>query len=353
MAKLLVINLGSTSTKIALFEDATLVKQNTLRHSSEEINAFAKILDQFSYRLHHLEAWLNHEAIRFTDIDLIVARGAILKPLPGGVYAIDKAVYEDVSQEKYGSHVSNVGILIAYHWHQTHHLPAIYLDPPSTDELHEVARLTGVKGINRRSAFHALNQKQIAKRYARENSLELNAINLIVAHLGGGISVGAHHQGKVVDVNNALDGEGPMSPERSGELPNFSVLDASLHQDIKALKKRWAGQSGLVSHLNTNSMLEALEMAKHDAYAALVIEAMVYQISKTIGAMATVLKGHVDQILITGGLAYNEAFVEDITQRVKWIAPISVYPGEDELAALAQGALRYLQGQEPLQHYRP
>lgn len=351
MAKLLVINLGSTSTKVALFEDQQVLKQHTIRHSSEDIHAFSTVLDQLPYRLNHLEAWMTQESIHFNEIDLLVARGALLKPLPGGVYAIDEAVYLDVSQEVYGSHVSNVGILIAYHWHQTHQIPAVYMDPPGTDEFHEVARLTGVKGVMRRSAFHALNQKQIAKHYAHDTHTSVEALNLIVAHLGGGISIGAHQKGWVIDVNNALDGEGPMSPERSGELPNFQVLDASLTHDIKTLKKQWAGQSGLVSHLNTNSLVEAIEMAKQDAYAALVIDAMAYQIAKTIGEMATVLKGQVDQILITGGLAYSEVFVEKIKERVTWIAPVSVYPGEDELAALAHGALRYLNQQEPLKRY--
>jgi butyrate kinase len=352
MAKLLIINLGSTSTKIALFEDTQVIKQQTLRHSSDDLKAFAQVLDQLPYRKAHLESWLNDENIQFSDIDLLVARGAIVKPLPGGVYAIDQDVYDDVSSEKYGSHVSNVGILITYQWHLSHKIPAVYVDPPSTDELQEVARITGVKGIYRRSAFHALNQKQITKRYAHDQNTKVQDLNLIVAHLGGGISVGAHQKGHVIDVTNALDGEGPLSPERSGELPNFSVLDASTQDSIQTLKKRWAGQSGLVSHLQTNNMQEALELAKSDAYAALIIDTMVYQIAKAMGAMATVLYGQVDQILITGGLAYSTEFVQKIIDRVAWIAPVSIYPGEDELAALAQGAMRYLRGQESLKKYQ-
>ena len=204
----------------------------------------------------------------------------------------------------------------------------------------------------RRTVFHALNQKQIALEYAKSIDKSINELNLIVCHLGGGISIGAHRYGQIIDVNNALDGEGPFSPERAGQLSNFIVLElVETMKDISSIRKLLAGKSGLVSHLNTNSMIDAIKMSETDEYAKKVIQAMVYQIAKQVGSMATVLKGEVNQILITGGLAYNTDFVKDIIEYVKWIAPVTVYPGEDELYALASGAVRYLRNEEQIKIY--
>ena len=351
MAKLLVLNLGSTSTKVALFDDETLIKQHTLRHSQADLAPFKTILDQKEFRQSVLETWLIQEGIQFSELDLLVARGGILKPMPGGIYQINPAVVRDAEKESYGSHVSNVGLLIAASWQNEHAKEAIFVDAPSTDEMQAVARLTGVKGIHRRSAFHALNQKQVAKHYAQSIHKAYKDINLVVAHLGGGITIGAHHKGQVIDVTNGLDGEGPMSPERSGELPNFRVLDATTHHTIEDLKRMWSGKAGLVSHFNTSDVAQLVERSNQDPEVRLVIEAMVYQIAKHIGSMATVLKGDVQQILLTGGLAYNTQLCSMIVARIAWIAPVTIYPGEDELKALALGGLRYLRQEETLKVY--
>lgn len=352
MAQILILNLGSTSSKGAIYRDLNLVKEFTLRHSTDELAPFKKILDQVDFRKKRVEAWLESEGFKLVDIDLFCLRGGLVKPIPSGIYKIDETIVEEVTQEKYGAHSSNIGLVLGHLWSLEYQKDAIFLNAPVTDELSNLARFTGLKDVKRRSVFHALNQKQIALEYAKSVNKSVNELNLVVCHLGGGISVGAHNLGKIVDVNNALDGEGPFSPERSGQLSNFMVLDlVESMKDISSIKKLLAGKSGLVSHLNTNSMIEALKMAEYDPHAAEVIQAMIYQIAKQIGAMATVLKGKVDQICITGGLAYNTKFVDQIISYVDWIAPVSVYPGEDELYALASGAVRYLNNIEMLKKY--
>lgn len=352
MAQILILNLGSTSSKGAIYHDLELVKEFTLRHSSEELAPFKKILDQVDFRKKSVETWLEAEGFKLVDIDLFCLRGGLVKPIPSGIYKINETIVEEVKEEKYGAHSSNIGLVLGYLWSIEYQKDAIFLNAPVTDELSNLARYTGLKDVKRRSVFHALNQKQIALQYANSINKPYESLNLVVCHLGGGISVGAHQYGRIVDVSNALDGEGPFSPERSGQLSNFMVLDlVESMKDIPSIKKLLAGKSGLVSHLNTNSMIEALKMAENDSYANEVIQAMVYQIAKQIGAMATVLKGKVDQICITGGLAYNTKFVEQIIEYIDWISPVSVYPGEDELYALANGAVRYLTKIEALKVY--
>jgi butyrate kinase len=352
MAQILILNLGSTSSKGAIYQDLDLIKEFTLRHSAEDLAPFKKILDQVNFRKKCVESWLITEGFNISDMDIFCLRGGLVKPIPSGIYRINETIVEEVSEEKYGAHSSNIGLVIGYLWSIEYHKEAIFLNAPVTDELSNLARFTGLKDVKRRSVFHALNQKQIALEYAKSVNKSVDELNLVVCHLGGGISVGAHSFGKIVDVNNALDGEGPFSPERSGQLSNFMVLDlVESMKDIPSIKKLLAGKSGLVSHLNTNSMIEALKMAQTDPYAREVIQAMVYQIAKQIGTMATVLKGQVDQICITGGLAYNTDFVNQIIDFVDWIAPVSVYPGEDELYALASGAVRYLTNKESLKVY--
>lgn len=352
MAQILILNLGSTSSKGAIYHDLNLIKEFTLRHSAEELAPFKKILDQVDYRKKSVESWLETEGFKLTEMDLFCLRGGLVKPIPSGIYKINETIVKEVSEEKYGAHSSNIGLVIGYLWSLEYQKDAIFLNAPVTDELSNLARFTGLKDVKRRSVLHALNQKQIALEYAKSVNKSVDELNLVVCHLGGGISVGAHYLGKIVDVSNALDGEGPFSPERSGQLSNFMVLDlVEAMKDISTIKKLLAGKSGLVSHLNTNSMIDALKMAETDAYAAEVIQAMVYQIAKQIGTMATVLKGKVDQICITGGLAYNTEFIKQIITYIDWIAPVSVYPGEDELYALASGAVRYLEKTETLKVY--
>ena len=352
MAKILILNLGSTSSKGALYHDLIEIKSFTLRHSTDDLAPYKKIIDQVDYRKKCVENWMDHEGYKMNEIDLFCLRGGLVKPIPSGIFKINESIVDDVKQERYGAHSSNVGLVIGYLWSLEYQKDAIFLNAPVTDELSDLARFTGLKGVERRSVFHALNQKQIALQYSKSINKSYDSLNLVVCHLGGGISVGAHAKGRIVDVNNALDGEGPFSPERAGQLSNFMVLDlVESIKDIPSIRKLLAGKSGLVSHLNTNSMMEAIKLAAHDEYASKVIQAMIYQIAKQVGSMASVLRGDVDQILITGGLAYNSEFVHQIIDYIKWIAPVTVFPGEDELFALASGAVRYLTGEEGLKVY--
>lgn len=352
MPKILILNLGSTSSKGALYENLVEIQSFTIRHSSEDLAPFKRIIDQVDYRKKCVEDWMINEGYKLTDIDLFCLRGGLVKPIPSGIYKINETIVEDVKLEKYGAHSSNVGLVIGYLWSLEYKKDAIFLNAPVTDELSDLARFTGLKGVERRSVLHALNQKQIALEYAHSVNRSIEELNLIVCHLGGGFSIGVHHLNRIIDVSNAIDGEGPFSPERSGQLSNFMVLDlVEKMKDINSIKKLLAGQSGLVSHLNTNSMIDALKLAETDAYAKLVVEAMIYQIAKQVGSMASVLKGKVDQILITGGLAHNAGFMNRIIEYIDWIAPVSVYPGEDELFALASGAMRYLDKIEDLKEY--
>ena len=352
MARIIVINLGSTSSKGAVYEDLKCLDEFTLRHSSEDLLPFKRIIEQVDFRQNCVEDWLKNHGYRLDEMDVFCVRGGLIKPLPSGIYEVNDEIISDVMIDKYGAHVSSVGMVIGHRWAKQYNKPAIFANAPITDELQDVARFTGLKGVQRRSLFHALNQKQIAFQYAKSIGKHVSDLNLIVCHLGGGISVGAHRFGKIVDVSNALDGEGPFSPERAGNLSNFMVLDlVEQMQDIPAIKRLLGGKSGLISHLGTNSMVDALKMAETDEYAKRVIDAMIYQITKEIGSMSAVLEGKVDQILITGGLAYNKAFVQKIMDKVDWIQAVTVYPGEDELFALASAAVRFIRGEEELHFY--
>ncbi|MEI7667740.1 MAG: butyrate kinase [Erysipelotrichaceae bacterium] len=353
MSLILVLNLGSTSTKVAIYQDLDCLLTHTIRHSSEEIAQFDQTLDQVDFRRELIEAWINQQSHKMDDIDLFCVRGGILKPIPGGIFRVTSKVIEDIHSEIYGSHVSGVGLCIGYDWSKRYNKEAIFLNSPSTDELDDVARITGIKGVFRRSGFHALNQKQMAWQFADSIHKTEKDLNLIICHLGGGISIGAHHHGRVIDVSNGLDGEGPFSPERAGALPNFEVLNLveKYQGDLKAIKKLLVGQGGLVSHFNTNNLAEVMVMTRTDPNVKLIVDAMAYQIAKEVGVMATVLKGQVDQIIITGGLAYNQDFIDLITPRIEWIASVTLYPGENELFALASGAYRYLSHSEELKEY--
>jgi butyrate kinase len=353
MFKILVMNLGSTSSKAAIFENEVMAASTTIRHSSSEIAAFHKVLDQQDFRREAIEKWMRDEHLSFETLDCICVRGGVVKPLPGGIYGVSKEVIDDILAEKYGTHVTNVGNCIGYYWGEKYNKPVIFVDAPVTDELCVLARYSGIKSVSRRSVFHALNQKQIARQYAKDIGGDASKLNLIVAHMGGGISIGAHRKGQVIDVNNALDGEGPFSPERSGGLSCFAVLDLveEFRGDSRQVRKLLVGGGGLVSYLGSNNVQQIMVQAQEDDEARRVIDAMIYQIAKEIGAMATVLEGKVDQILLTGGLAYNEYICKMLAERVDWICGVKVYPGEDELAALAMGALRYLNKEEEVQSY--
>ena len=351
---ILVINPGSTSTKIGVFENDTLLFDKTLRHPAEEIAKFATIPDQKSWRKELVEQALAENNFDMKKLTAICARGGLVKPIRGGTYATSDALLADCVAGVQGQHACNLGGLIAREIGDELGIPSFIADPPVVDEMQAIARYSGHPLIQRVSKFHALNQKAVAKRYAKEVGKKYEELNLIVCHMGGGVSVGAHVKGSVVDTQNALDGEGPFSPERSGSLPTGQLVkqcysgkytEAEMHRML-------SGRGGLVAYTGSNDMRYLLAQAEHDKKIAGVVDAFHYQIGKEIGAMAAVMHGKVDQIILTGGIAYGKETVDAISEMVSWIAPITVYPGEDELLALAQGALRVLKGEEPALEYR-
>ncbi|WP_101773713.1 butyrate kinase [Peptostreptococcus faecalis] len=352
--KILTINPGSTSTKIAVYDNDKEVFEKTLRHSSDEIGQFKNISDQFNFRKDVIEKELKDANISLGDLDCIVGRGGLLKPIKGGTYNVTPNMLDDLRKGVSGQHASNLGGIIANEFSKELNIPAYIVDPVVVDEMNAVARISGLADVERRSIFHALNQKAIARRYADEVGKKYEDLNLIVAHMGGGISVGAHEKGSVVDVANALDGEGPFSPERSGGIPvgNLVEMCYSGKYTIYDMKSKITGKGGLVSYLNTNDAREVESMINDgDEKAALVYDAMAYQVAKEIGACAVALNGKVDAILLTGGIAYSKIFTDSIVDRVKFLADVKVYPGEDEMIALALGGLRVLNGDESAQDY--
>ncbi|MBU3178211.1 butyrate kinase [Clostridium estertheticum] len=353
--KLLIINPGSTSTKIGVYEDEKEILEETLRHPSEEIDNFKSIFEQLDFRKDVILNVLKEKNFDIKTLDAIVGRGGMLKPIEGGTYIVNDAMLNDLKVGVQGQHASNLGGIIANEIAKSLNIPAYIVDPTVVDEMAAVAKLSGIPDIDRKSIFHALNQKAVAKRYAKENGKKYEEINLIVAHMGGGVTVGAHANGKVIDVNNGLDGDGPFSPERSGGLPSgdLAKMCFSGKYTLEDIKKKINGKGGFVSYLNTNDVRDALKMSQAgDKKAKLIIQAMGYQVAKEIGGCAAVLSGKVDAIILTGGIAYGEAVVNYITKRVKFIADVVVYAGEDELLALAQGAIGVLSGKEQAKIYK-
>lgn len=353
--KILAINPGSTSTKIAVFENEELLYEKTLRHSSEEIGQYAKIADQFEFRKGVIEGALKEANLKIGDLDAIVGRGGLLKPIQGGTYKVSDAMVEDLKVGVLGEHASNLGGIIAKQMGDEVSIPSFIVDPVVVDELSDVARISGVPELPRTSIFHALNQKAVGKRYAKEKNKSYEDCNIIVVHMGGGVSVGAHTGGKIVDVNNALDGDGAFSPERSGGVPAGALIKMCFSGKYTEaeVKKKITGEGGLVAYLDTNDMRDVLKAsAEGDEKAKLIYDAFIYQVSKDVGAMATVLKGNVEAIVLTGGIAYSDVVVNSIKERVSFIAPLVVYGGEDEMLALAQGALRVLNGEEEAKEYK-
>ncbi len=352
--RILTINPGSTSTKIAIFDDEKPVFEEVLRHPSEEIGKFETIFDQYEFRKNIILETLNEKGINLTKLAAVVGRGGLLKPIAGGTYRVDEKMLKDLKVGVLGEHASNLGGVLAYEIAEQLNIESFIVDPVVVDEMHDIARISGMPEIERKSIFHALNQKAVARRAAKDLGKAYNEMNLIVAHLGGGVSVGAHEKGQVIDVNNALDGEGPFSPERSGGLPvgDLAKLCFSGKYSHKEIKKLITGKGGLVAYLNTSDGREVEKMIKDgDKKAEIVYQAMAYQVAKEIGSCAAVLKGEVDGIVLTGGVAYDKTFVKWIEDRVSFISKVLVYPGEDEMIALAQGGLRVLNGEEDAKQY--
>lgn len=352
--KSLIINPGSTSTKIGVFEDENLLFEETLRHSTEEIGQYASIVDQKDFRKKIITDLLEEKNFALKDLNVVVGRGGMLKPIPGGTYAVTDDLLEDLKIGRQGQHASNLGGILAREIGDSIGVPSFIVDPVVVDELMPIARYSGVPELPRTSVFHALNQKAVAKRYAKETGRAYETLRLIVVHMGGGVSVGAHEYGKVVDVFNALDGDGAFSPERAGAVPSGALIKMCFSGKYteKEVYGKIVGKGGFNAYLGTNDMREVAKMADEgDEKAVLAKDAFLLQVAKDIGSMACVLNGKVDQIIVTGGIAYNAAIVDVLKERAGFIAPFTVYPGEDELLALAQGALRVLNGEEKAMQY--
>lgn len=353
--KLLIINPGSTSTKIGVYEDENQILEETLRHSAEEIGRYGAIFEQLIFRKEVILKVLKEKDFDINSLNAVVGRGGLLKPIEGGTYSVNESMLEDLKVGVQGQHASNLGGILANEIAKSLNVPSFIVDPVVVDEMDEVARISGMPEIERRSIFHALNQKAVAKRYAKEKGKKYEDINLIVAHMGGGISVGAHKKGRVVDVNNALDGEGPFSPERSGGLPiaDLTQMCFSGKYTLEEMKKKINGKGGFVAYLGTNNAKEVGEKAvAGDKKYKLLFDAMAYQVAKEIGKCAAVLCGKVDAIILTGGIAYSKDMQKAIKEKVEFISSVVVYPGEDELLALAQGGLRVLKGEEKAKEYK-
>lgn len=354
--KILVVNPGSTSTKIAVYNGTESIFLKSLRHSAEQLMQYEDIASQFEFRKECILSELIQADIGIQDLDAIVGRGGLVKPIESGVYEVNEMLKVDLRKGILGEHASNLGGLIADDIAKNiSGAKAFIADPVVVDELQEVARITGLPDLPRRSIFHALNQKAMAKNFAQSIELKYEDVNVIVAHLGGGISIGAHCKGKVIDVNNAVDGYGPFSPERAGTLPAGDLIDMCFSGKYthKEMRKFVNGKGGLVAHLGTNQAQEVEEKAKAgDKHHLLILTAMAYQIGKSIGECAAVLKGDVDGIVITGGIAHDKIVIGYIKEMVGWIAPVKVYPGEDEMKALADNALSVLTGEIDCKVYK-
>ena len=352
--KILIINPGSTSTKIGLYDTDHMVINESVKHSAEELKDFKTIWDQYDYRRNAILGFLQEHQISLSEIDAIACRGGNVRPIPGGIYRLCPAMIKDMKSGVYGKHPTNVGGLVAYDLGNEEDIPVFTLDPPMTDELCVSARYSGIPQLERLSSFHALNQKATARKVSAEIGRSYDQLNMIVVHLGGGISVGAHRRGKIIDVNNALDGDGPFSPERAGTLPagDLVTLCFSDKYTEKEIQKLLTGGGGLMAYLGTT---DAVEIGKRitagDTKAAEVFEAMIYQVAKEIGACYAVLEGDVDAIALTGSLVYSDILMESLKKKISFIAPIHLVPGENEMTALAEGVMRYFNEEEDLSVY--
>ncbi|MBP1919448.1 butyrate kinase [Youngiibacter multivorans] len=355
MYKILAINLGSTSTKIAYYEDDDCKVRTNVEHPVEETSKFSHFMEQNEYREKIIAKFMEENRIDKTSLSAIVSRGGHTESLEGGVYRVNEEMLKQQASGMYGQHPCDLGSKIAFEMCKTTKAIPLIVDPPITDEFDLVARISGHPLIERRSSFHALSHKATAKRYARENGLKYDELSLVVVHLGGGISVSPHKNGRMIDGENALEGDGSFSTNRTGALPvgDLIRLCFSGKYTYNDVHKMLNGEGGLVAYLGTSDVKTVEENAKSDEKSALYLDAMIYQVCKQIGAMATVLSGKVDAILLTGGIAYSQSIVGKIEDRCGFIAPIVVYPGENEMESLARGTLEGLRGYEIIKEFEP
>ena len=354
MHPILAINPGYTTTKVAMYDGRQPLFAESIAHSADDLAPFARVTDQYPLRRDAVLSALARHDVETSSLSAVVGRGGLLRPIPAGTFRINDRMLAELRAPGLREHASNLGAIVAHEIAARHGLPSYIVDPVCVDEFEPVARISGLPEIERRSLSHALNLKATARTAAADLGRPYADLDLVVVHMGGGISVSAHHRGRMVDVNQALDGTGPFAPERAGGLPVGDVLRLAFYsgQTYDELFRRVAGRGGLVAHLGTNDAQE-VERRIHegDEHALLVYRAMAYQIAKEIGAMATVLNGQVDAVVLTGGLAHSEMLVTWLRHGVGWIAPILVYPGQDEMKAMVEGVLRVLEGRESAQDY--
>jgi butyrate kinase len=350
MYKILSINPGSTSTKFAVYEDEKLVCLHTIRHTTEELKIYPNLFDQYEFRKNLMLDYLKKDNIDLSDLSAVVGRGGLVRPLESGVYKVNDKLIVDLKSSLGGEHASNLGGVIAKEIADgIPNCQAFIADPIVVDEMQDVARISGLPSFPRRSTFHALNHKAIARKYAAANGTSYEELNLVIVHLGGGVSVAAHAKGKVIDTNQALDGFGPFSPERAGTLDAGVLVNMCFEGKYSRaeIHRMLVGNGGLVAHLGTNEVLVVLQRIEAgDAHAKLVLEAMCYNVAKEIGAMLAVLHGKADAVILTGGIARSKFVVNYIKEMVSTMAKVVVYPGEDEMEALAMSGLRVLRGEK-------
>ena len=352
MEKILVLNPGSTSTKIAVFDGEMPLFTESLTHSAEDLAPFDRVVEQYDFRRRLVLDCLMRHDFNVRDLNAIVSRGGLLAPIHAGAYEINEDMVWQLQYKPQNEHASNVGPMIAHALGKELHIPAYIYDGITVDELTDINRISGLADMPRKGIGHSLNTRAAAMRYAREQDKAYQDITVIVAHLGGGITVNLHHNGRIEDCFS--DAEGPFSPERAGGLSVFDVIHRCFEpgQSDKAMMKAVKGRGGLQSHLGTTDCREIEQRIQNgDAYAKLVYDAMALNVAKNIARLAPGVCGKVDAILLTGGIAYSDYIVEDIRKRVSFIAPVTVYPGENEMQSLALGCLRVLRGKEPAQTY--
>lgn len=352
---ILALNPGSTTTKFALFKNEKPIFTESIHHSTRKLKEFKEILDQYQFRREAILKILRKKRIDLSILDAIVGRGGLLKPVPSGTYRINKKMLRDLHIRMRGGHSSNLGGVLAYDMAKELSIPSFIVDPVVLDEFEPLARISGLPELKRKSIFHALNQKAVARKVAKKFfKKDYKKLNFIVVHLGGGVSVGAHRRGRVIDVNNALDGEGPFAPRRAGTLPAGDLvrLCYSKKYTLNEILKKIIYRGGLTAHLGTSNVQEIQKrIARGDKKARIIFQAMAYQVAKEIASMASVLKGRIDAIILTGGLAQSELLIKWIKERIEFLGRVILYPGEEELEAMAQGALRVLRGREKARKY--
>lgn len=351
--KILAINPGSTSTKISIFEDTHLLFEEVLRHPAEELSKYPNLKAQYKYRKDMIKKFIKSKGLSMKKIDAIAARGGLIGPIEGGTYKIDKKLAVRLGTDIV--HASNLAGIIAFDLAKTYRIPSFITNPVTVDEMEEIAKITGVPEIRRKSKFHALNQKAVARKASEKLGKTYEQTSLIVVHLGGGVSIGAHKNGRVIDVNNCIDGDGPMSPNRAGSLPVEGVIELCFSGKYTeaSLKKYISSEAGLWGYLGTSDTRDVQKMiADGNKEAAILYEAFAYQVAKGIGALSTVFNGKIDAIVITGGIAYSDQFVGMVKERTSFIGDIIVMPGEEEMLALAEGVLRVMSGEEEAKIYK-